>query len=390
MSDLDTPLAGIRVIELSHVLAGPICGLMLADLGAEVIKVERPPKEDGQRWDVSADDSLGSDSASFFMINRGKDSVALDLKSEADKATLWQLIASADCVVENYRVGVLDKLGFGYEEVKARHPGIVYCSISGYGRSGPWSKRGGFDLIMQGLSGIMSFTGDKDSSHPTKCGPPITDIAAGVLAALGIVSALFRKFRTGKGDHVETTLLETGVMFTYLQTALTMANGINPKPMGTGYPTYTPYEAFEAEDGWIAFGTTAGNESWLKLLEILELTEIADDPRFAATAERVENRDALGELLTGRLRTRRRDYWVEKLSEAGMPCGPVLKISEMIEHPQIVACEIIADYPHAERGTAKAIACPIKFHEADVPVRKSAPLLGQKGIVSVTGPETES
>ena len=240
MSDLDTPLAGIRVIELSHVLAGPICGLMLADLGAEVIKVERPPKGDGQRWDVSADDSLGSDSASFFMINRGKDSVALDLKSEADKATLWQLIASADCVVENYRVGVLDKLGFGYEEVKARHPGIVYCSISGYGRSGPWSKRGGFDLIMQGLSGIMSFTGDKDSSHPTKCGPPITDIAAGVLAALGIVSALFRKFRTGKGDHVETTLLETGVMFTYLQTALTMANGINPKPMGTGYPTYNP------------------------------------------------------------------------------------------------------------------------------------------------------
>ena len=258
MSDLDTPLAGIRVIELSHVLAGPICGLMLADLGAEVIKVERPPKGDGQRWDVSADDSLGSDSASFFMINRGKDSVALDLKSEADKATLWQLIASADCVVENYRVGVLDKLGFGYEEVKARHPGIVYCSISGYGRSGPWSKRGGFDLIMQGLSGIMSFTGDKDSSHPTKCGPPITDIAAGVLAALGIVSALFRKFRTGKGDHVETTLLETGVMFTYLQTALTMANGINPKPMGTGYPTYTPYEAFEAEDGWIALRHDGG------------------------------------------------------------------------------------------------------------------------------------
>ena len=322
MSDLDTPLAGIRVVELSHVLAGPICGLMLADLGAEVIKVERPPKGDGQRWDVSSDDSLGTDSATFFMVNRGKDSVALDLKSEADKATLWALIASADCVVENYRVGVLDKLGFGYEDVKARYPGIVYCSISGYGRSGPWSERGGFDLIMQGMSGIMSFTGDKDSNHPTKCGAPITDIAAGLLAALGVVSALVRKGRTGTGDHVETTLLETGVMFTYLQTALTLASGVDPKPMGTGYPTYTPYEAFEAEDGWIAFGTTAGTESWLKLLEILELTEIADDPRFATTPDRVANREALGDLLTRQLRLKPRDHWVDKLTEAGMPCGP--------------------------------------------------------------------
>ena len=353
---------------------------MLADLGAEVIKVERPPKGDGQRWDVSADDRLGSDSASFFMINRGKDSVVLDLKSETDKAELWALIGSADCLVENYRVGVLDKLGFGYDAVKERYPGIVYCSISGYGRSGPWANRGGFDLIMQGLSGILSFTGDKGAEHPTKCGPPITDIAAGVLAALGVVSALLRKARTGKGDHVETTLLETGVMFTYLQTALTLASGVDPKPMGTGYPTYTPYEAFEAEDGWIAFGTTAGNESWLRLLEILDLSEIADDPRFATTAARVENREALGELLTARLRTRERDFWVERLTEAGMPCGPVLKVSEMMQHPQVVAREIIADFPHAELGSAKAIACPVRFSEADPPPRKSAPPLGRKGV----------
>ena len=382
MNDLDTPLAGIRVVELSHVLAGPICGLMLADLGAEVIKVERPPKGDGQRWDVSADDTLGTDSASFFMINRGKDSVVLDLKSAADKAALWDLIGSADCLVENYRVGVLDKLGFGYDAVKARYPGIVYCSISGYGRSGPWAQRGGFDLIMQGMSGIMSFTGDKGSTHPTKCGPPITDIAAGVLAALGVVAALLRKVRTGNGDHVETTLLETGVMFTYLQTALALASGVDPKPMGTGYPTYTPYEAFEAADGWIAFGTTAGRESWLKLLDILDLTDIADDPRFATTADRVANRDALGALLTERLRTEPRDHWVERLNAAGMPCGPVLTISEMLQHPQVVARGAIADYPHADLGSAKAIACPIRFQDAEAPIKKSAPLLGQKGVVS--------
>jgi len=284
-------------------------------------------------------------------------------------------------VVENYRVGVLDKLGFGYEDVKKRHPGIVYCSISGYGRSGPWAGRGGFDLIMQSMSGIMSFTGDKGSTHPTKCGPPITDIAAGVLGAFGVVSALVRKLRTGKGDHVEASLLETGVMFTYLQTALTLATGTDPKPMGTGYPTYTPYEAFEAADGWIAFGTTAGNESWLKLLEILNLTGIADDPRFSTTQSRVENRDALGAFLTERLRTKSREYWVDKLNDAGMPCGPVLNISEMMQHPQVVAREMIADYPHAELGLAKAIACPLKFNEADTPIRKSAPLLGQKGVV---------
>jgi len=238
---------------------------------------------------------------------------------------------------------------------------------------------------MQGMSGIMSFTGDKGSTHPTKCGPPITDIAAGVLAALGVVSALFRKIRTGKGDHVETSLLETGVMFTYLQTALALATGVDPQPMGTGFPTYTPYEAFEAVDGWIAFGTTAGNENWLKLLEILELTDIADDPRFATTPDRVANRDALGALLTERLRTRPREYWVEKLNQAGMPCGPVLKISEMVQHPQIVEREIIAYYPHAELGSAKAIACPIKFRKADTPIKKSAPLLGHKGIVSGAG-----
>ncbi|MCP5091213.1 MAG: CoA transferase, partial [Gammaproteobacteria bacterium] len=158
MNQPDTPLAGIRVIELSHVLAGPICGLMLADLGAEVIKVERPPLGDGQRWDVSADDSLGSDSATFFMVNRGKDSVALDLKSDEGRQALWDLIATADCIVENYRVGVLDKLGFGYEAVRQRHPGMVYCSISGFGQTGPWADRGGFDLIMQGMSSIMTFT----------------------------------------------------------------------------------------------------------------------------------------------------------------------------------------------------------------------------------------
>lgn len=382
MEKKDTPLEGIRVVELSHVLAGPICGLMLADLGAEVIKVERPDGGDAQRWDVSEDDKLGSDSASFFMINRGKDSVAIDLKSEHGKAALWDLIASADVLVENYRVGVLDKLGFGYEDVKARFPGLVYCSISGYGQTGPWADRGGFDLIMQGMSGLMSFTGEAGATHPTKCGAPITDIATGVVAGMGVLAALLCKTRTGKGDLVEASLLETGVMFTYLQSALVLAGADDPKPLGTGYPTYTPYEAYEAADGWIAFGTTAGPESWHKLLEILDLSQIADDPRFASTQTRVAHRNELRDLITGRLQRKPRAYWVEALSAAGMPCGPVLKVSEMMEHPQIVAREVFEDYPHPDVGTFKAITCPVRFAEAERPLKKGAPRLGERGILA--------
>jgi len=382
MDHKDTPLAGIRIVELSHVLAGPICGLMLADMGAEVIKVERPNGGDAQRWDVSEEDKLGSDSASFFMINRGKDSVTIDLKSDEGKVALWDLIASADALVENYRVGVLDKLGFGYEDVKARFPGLVYCSVSGYGRSGPWSDRGGFDLIMQGMSGLMSFTGDAGATHPTKCGAPVTDIATGVVAAMGVVAALLRKMRTGKGDLVEASLLETGVMFTYLQSALVLAGADDPKPLGTGYPTYTPYEAYEAADGWVAFGTTAGAESWQNLLEILDLTHIADDPRFATTQTRVAHRNDLRDLITGQLRREPREHWVEALTEAGMPCGPVLKVSEMMYHPQIVARQVFEDYPHPDVGSFKAITCPVRFTEAERPEKKGAPRLGEKGIVS--------
>ena len=382
MDKKDTPLEGIRVVELSHVLAGPICGLMLADLGAEVIKVERPGGGDAQRWDVSEDDKLGSDSASFFMINRGKDSVTIDLKSEDGKAALWDLISSADALVENYRVGVLDKLGFGYEDVKARFPGLVYCSVSGYGRSGPWADRGGFDLIMQGMSGLMSFTGDAGATHPTKCGAPITDIATGVVAAMGVLAALMRKTRTGKGDLVEASLLETGVIFTYLQSALVLAGADDPKPLGTGYPTYTPYEAYEAADGWIAFGTTAGPESWQKLLEILDLTHIADDSRFATTQTRVAHRNALRDLITKQLQRKPRDHWVEALSSAGMPCGPVLKVSEMMAHPQIVAREVFEDYPHPDVGNFKAITCPVRFTEAERPLKKGAPHLGERGILA--------
>lgn len=367
-----TPLAGTTVVELSHVLAGPICGLMLANLGARVIKVERPPKGDGQRWDVAEEDRLGTDSASFFTLNRGKDGRMLDLKSAPDRAALWALINEADVVVENYRAGVLDRLGFGYADIAARKPDIVYCSVSGFGRTGPWAERGGFDLIAQAMSGLMSFTGIEGDERPVKCGPPVTDIMAGVLAAMGVLAALNRRARTGQGDHVETSLLEAGVMLTYLQSALTLASDVTPTPMGTAHPLYSPYECYRCADGWIALGT-ANEANWQRLLEALGAPEIADDPRFATTPLRVTNRHALTAALTERFGTDSRDAWVAKLAAAGVPCGPVLTIPEMVEHPQVLARDMIVEADHAELGRARTVGFPIKFACSDTPDLKPAP-----------------
>ncbi|GAB5466997.1 MAG: CoA transferase [Rhodospirillales bacterium] len=378
MTPADTPLAGIKVVELSHVLAGPLCGLMLANLGAEVIKIERPPRGDPQRRDVAATDRLGSDSASFFTLNRGKRSLLLDLKAEADAAQLWRLLAEADVLVENYRLGVLDRFGFGYEAVKARHPDLVYCSISGFGSSGPWAERGGFDLVAQALSGIMTFTGPAGSRVPTKCGPPITDIMAGVLGALGVVAALLRQGRGGGGDHVETSLLEAGVMFTYLQSALALASDVDASPMGSAHPLYAPYECYEASDGWIALGT-ANDTSWKRCLAVLDLPELAVDPRFATTQARVGNRADLFARLQEALNQGRRDDWIERLTTAGVPCGPVLTVKEMLVHPQVVARGMVEEAQHAELGTAPCIGFPISFAEAEQPPLAPAPLLDAKG-----------
>lgn len=221
----DTPLAGVRVVEMSHVLAAPTCGLMLADLGAEVIKVERPPRGDTQRWDTAEEDRLGRESASFVQVNRGKKSVCLDLKTRKGQDQLHELLSQADVFLENYRPGVLDRLSFGYGRLKTLYPSLVYCSISGFGRSGPMAKQGGFDLMAQAMSGIMSITGEDGSERPGKCGPPVTDIAAGLLAAIGILAALHRQRRTGKGELVETSLFEAGIMLTYWQSAVAFASG---------------------------------------------------------------------------------------------------------------------------------------------------------------------
>lgn len=370
------PLAGLRVIEFSHVLAGPICGQLLADMGAEVIKVERPPKGDTQRWDVAAEDNLGPYSASFFTLNRGKRSLVLDLKQEQHRAVAFGLIEDADVLVQNYRVGTLDRLGFGFDELRTKFPQLIYCSISGFGQTGPWADRGGFDLVAQAMSGIMSFTGSEGSEEPIKCGAPMTDIASGILGVCGILAALHRRNSGGEGEHVDIALLDAGVMFTYLQSSIAMASGSTPGPLGSGHPLYAPYEAFPVSDGWIALGT-ANDDSWKRLLAILEVPELATDTRFQTTASRVENRSALYKILAPRFLSASRDHWVETLAQSGIPCGPVLNVPEMLQHPQILHREMVLDVPHPDGGNKKAIGCPIKFSLAERVVPKPAPLLNE-------------
>ncbi len=370
----DTPLAGVRVVEMSHVLAAPTCGLMLADLGAEVIKVERPPRGDTQRWDTAEEDRLGRESASFVQVNRGKKSVCLDLKTRKGQDQLHELLSQADVFLENYRPGVLDRLSFGYGRLKTLYPSLVYCSISGFGRSGPMAKQGGFDLMAQAMSGIMSITGEDGSERPGKCGPPVTDIAAGLLAAIGILAALHRQRRTGKGELVETSLFEAGIMLTYWQSAVAFASGRTATALGTAHPLYAPYQAFPTADGWMTVGA-ANERNWHRLLDVLDLADLKQDERFADGAQRMKHRHLLEELLTRKFMTRGRDEWIAILAEASIPAGLVLTINQMHEHPQTRAREMVIEVPHAEAGSAKAIGCPIKFTESEVPEPTGAPTL---------------
>jgi len=370
------PLAGVRVIELSHILSAPTCGMMLADLGAEVIKVERPPRGETTRYDTVAEDWIGDQTASFMTGNRNKRSLALDLKAPAGKAVLHRLLAGADVLIENYRPGVLERLGFGPAELKARYPRLVYGSVTGYGLTGPWRDRGGFDLVAQAMSGIMSITGEGPDRPPLKCGSPMTDIIAGLLCAIGVLAALNARNAGGDGQRIDTSLLEAGVIMTYWQSALVFASGQTPRALGTAHPLYAPYQAFETADGWIALGT-ANEANWRRLLDILGLQGLAEDPRFADAAARMKNLAALDTILSERFRGKTTENWMAVLESTGMPAGPVLTVNEMHRHPQVLARDMVMEVAHGTLGPVPAIGCPIKFSNHDGPSRRGAPRFGE-------------
>lgn len=368
------PLAGMKVVELAHIMAGPVCGLMLTDLGADVIKVEKIPGGDDSRRFLPPD--MDGESAAYMMMNRNKRGIALDLKTENGKQVLRKLLADADVVTENYRHDTMQKLGFSYEDLKKDNPGLIYCAISGFGRTGPYAERGGFDLIAQSMSGLMSFTGEGPGRPPCKVGAPVTDITAGILAALGCVSAYTHKLQTGEGQVVDTSLFEAGIVHTYWQSAIALATGIAPGPMGSAHPLNGPYQAFEAKDGWFTIGA-ANQRNWERLLDAMESPEIADDPRFATNVDRMAHLKELEEVLTPVFRKRTRDEWLTRLEKAGVPAGPVMDVCEMFDDPHAQARGMIPTVEHAKLGPVRTLGLPIKLSETPGEVATGAPLFGQ-------------
>ena len=368
------PLAGVKVIELAHIMAGPVCGLMLADMGASVIKVEKIPGGDDTRRSVPP--KVGDESAAFMMMNRNKRGIALDLKHPKGKDVLRRLLADADIVIENYRAGTMERLGFGYEALRALNPGLIYCSLSGFGRTGPYADRAGFDLVAQGMSGLMSITGEGPGRPPVKCGAPMTDITAGILAAMGVLAAYAHRLKTGEGQMVDSSLFEAGIIHTYWQSAICLATGVPPGPMGSAHPLNAPYQAFRTADGWITVGA-ANQTNWLRLLDVLGAPELAADPRFAENAARMRNLPALEEALEAHFRERPSAEWLEQLEQAGVPAGPVLDIRQMHADPQTQARQMLVEVEHSRLGPVKTLGLPVKFSSTPGEVRHGAPVFGE-------------
>jgi crotonobetainyl-CoA:carnitine CoA-transferase CaiB-like acyl-CoA transferase len=368
------PLAGIKVIELCHVMAGPACGVMLADMGADVIKVEKIPGGDETRRTVPP--KIGDEAASFLMMNRNKRGIGVNLKTEDGKRVLRRLLEDADVVTENYRRGVMERMGLGYDVLKKENPRLIYCAISGFGRSGPYADRGGFDLIAQGMSGLMSITGEGPGRPPVKVGAPVADITAGILAAMGILAALHARSRTGEGQMVDTSLFEAGITLTFWQSAMALATGVAPGPMGSAHPLNAPYEAFETSDGWITLGA-ANDANWARLVELLEMRELASDPRFAQSSGRIQNRIVLAQTLAPEFRKRTSAEWLATLERVKIPAGPVLDVLQMQADPQTIAREMVVETTHSKLGPVKTLGTPVKFSGTPGGVRRGAPVLGE-------------
>jgi crotonobetainyl-CoA:carnitine CoA-transferase CaiB-like acyl-CoA transferase len=368
------PLAGVKVIELAHIMAGPVCGLMLADMGADVIKVEKVPDGDDTRRMVPP--KVDGESAAFMILNRNKRGVSINLKSAAGKAVLEKMLASADVLIENYRPGTMERFGLGYDTLHKMNPALIYCQVTGFGRTGPYAGRAGFDLIAQGLSGIMSVTGEGAGHPPVKAGPPITDISAGILAAMGVLAAYVHRLKTGEGQLVDTSLLEAGVTTTYWQSAICLATGKSPGAIGSAHPLSAPYQAIQTQDGWINIGA-ANQANWKRLVEVIGQQQLADDPRFIDNAARMQNLPALIDILTSHFRTRTTSDWLAQFEAAGVPAGPVLSIGEMLTDPQVLARRMVVEVEHSRLGRMKTLGPPVKFSATPGEVRHGAPLLGQ-------------
>lgn len=364
-------LDGLRVLDLTQVMAGPYCTMLLCDMGADVIKVE-PPTGDSTRRMPGA---VGTDSPSFNAVNRGKRGVVVDLKQAAGRDTVHRLAVSADVLVENYRPGVMRRFGLGYEELASRHPRLVYTSISGYGQTGPSAGKGGFDLVAQGVSGLMSVTGEA-GGPPVKIGVPITDLGAALFAVTGILSALLARARTGRGQLVDTSLVDAGVALSVWEATQYFSGRGVPEPLGSAHRMNAPYQAIRCADGYITVGA-ANDRIFRRLCDALGHPEWADDPDHRDDEHRVRHRVALVARIEAVMASRPRAHWLALLEARDVPCGPINNYEEVMTDPHILARELVVETDHPTLGRIKTLGTPLKLSDTPLTPGRPAPLLGQ-------------
>ncbi|MCA7083643.1 CoA transferase [Cupriavidus sp. DB3] len=374
MSDLnekDLPLAGVKVLEFCTVAAGPFCGMLLADMGADVVKIEPPDGDTLRQWPpISA-----GFSENFASLNRNKRSVVLNLKQPEDVALARQLMLEADVVVENNRPGVMDRLGLGYASLREDHPGLVYCSVSAYGQSGPRATEGGFDLTIQAAAGVMSVTGEPDGA-PVKCGVPLADFASGLYGAFAIASALARVRAGGAGMHIDVPMYGCTLGIAALQTSEYFGTGRSPAKLGSAHPRNAPYQAFQAADGY--FAIAAGNQKlWLEVVRVVEMPELAEDPRFATTRDRAANQVALKDLLEQRFARAGVDHWIAAFQAAGVPHARINDYAAALQDPQVEHMEWVRPLTLPSGVATRTFVSPLRLDGMGLPVRRPPPALGE-------------
>lgn len=365
------PLAGVRVLDVTLALAGPFCGMLLADLGADVIKIESPDLDIRTAGGLAA---LKGENSHFLVVNRNKRGLSIDLKDQRGREAFYRLVETADVLVQNYRPGVMKRLGCDYETLSGINPRLVYCSISGFGEGSPYADLAGMDLIAQGMSGLMSVTGSSEDGEPVKAGTPVTDMGSGMYGVIGIVSALYHRETSGRGQQVEATLLDTPISWLTWRAAEYWAKGDVPGPQGSGLGAY---RAFKCKDGrWVNIAPT--NRLWRAACETLGAPDLIDDPRFKTMTLRNENHKALTAAFQEHFLKHDSDYWIEAFRKAGLPSGPIKTVAEVLDDdPHVKAREMVVELDHPVIGKTKALGVPIKLSETPGAVTRAAPTLGQ-------------
>jgi formyl-CoA transferase/CoA:oxalate CoA-transferase len=366
-------LEGIKVLDLTRYLAGPYCSMILGDLGAEVVKVERPETGDGSRqWGPPF---IHGESAYFLSINRNKKSVTINLRTEKGREIVRRMASLCDVFIENYRPGIVQKLGLDYVTLSKLNPQLIYCSISGFGQTGPYREKPSYDIVGQAMGGLMSLTGE-ENRPPVKIGVAISDIFAGMYAAIGILSALIARLNHGHGQMIDVSLLDGLVSILSHQAGNFLVSGINPKRLGSAHPTIAPYQAFQAADSY--FVIAVGNDAlWQRFCRGLNLPDLLTDLRFTTNPDRVKNKDELTQILNAFFKNKPAREWLSLIEQAGVPCGPVLRLNEVFEDPQVLHRRMVEEIEHPSAGKIKVVGTPLKLSSTPATIRTPPPVLGE-------------